>query len=111
MIANGIVSGTGYDPAIPFDIHVYDMAREEAGNPENTDLLVFHGSTDAPVVDIVETAVGAGTIVDNLSYGEFDGYLELPADDYYLSIRDESGTLEVADFMHHLHLLDFRVKQ
>ena len=28
-------------------------------------LLIHHGSTDAPTVDVVETGVGAGTIVDN----------------------------------------------
>lgn len=98
MVANGIVSGTGYDPLEPFDIYVYDMAREEAANAQNTDVLVFHGSTDAPVVDIVETGIGAGTLVDNIAYSDFRGYLELPTDDYYLSIRDESGTVEVADF-------------
>jgi len=95
LIANGLLSG---DPSKLFDIYVYNMAREEASAPGNTDLLVFHGSTDAPVVDIVETGVGAGTVIDNLEYAEFAGYLELPADNYYLSIRDESGTLEVADF-------------
>ena len=31
-------------------------------------LLIHHGSTDAPTVDVVETGVGAGTIVDNASY-------------------------------------------
>ncbi|MCF8228589.1 MAG: DUF4397 domain-containing protein [Bacteroidales bacterium] len=98
LVANGIVSGTGYDPLEPFDIYVYDMAREESANAQNTDVLVFHGSTDASVVDIVETGIGAGTLVDNIAYSDFRGYLELPMDDYYLSIRDESGTVEVADF-------------
>jgi hypothetical protein len=96
LVANGIVVPTGYNPATPFDIYVYAMGREEATNPANSDVLVFHGATDAPVVDVVETGVGAGTIVDNLAYGNFAGYLELPTDDYILAIRDETGTVTVA---------------
>jgi hypothetical protein len=98
LVANGIVSGSGYDPAIPFDLYVFAGAREMAMNETNTDLLVFHGSTDAPTVDIVEVGAGAGTIVDNLEYAEFDGYLELPTANYSLDIRDETGSTTVANF-------------
>lgn len=98
LVANGIVSGTGYDPVKPFDIYVYDMAREIASDPANTDVLSFHGSTDAPIVDVVETGVGAGTIIDNFEYGNFAGYLELGTADYELSITDETGETTVAVF-------------
>ena len=98
LVANGIVVPEGYNPPTPFDIYVYDMGREFATNTENTDVLVFHGSTDAPVVDVVEVGVGAGTIVDNLAYSDFAGYLELPTDDYYLEIRDETGSVTVASY-------------
>jgi hypothetical protein len=98
LVANGIVVPTGYTPATPFDIYVYGMGREEATSPTNTDLLVFHGSTDAPAVDVVEVYAGAGTIVDDLSYGEFSGYLELPTANYQLDIRDASGQVTVATF-------------
>jgi hypothetical protein len=98
LVANGIVSGTGYNPATPFDIWVYDMGREEAMMTSNTDVLVFHGSTDAPTVDVVETGVGAGTIVNDLMYGDFDGYLELPTNDYILSITDETGENTVISY-------------
>lgn len=96
LIANGIVSPTGYNPSQPFDIYVYSMGREESTMMGNTDVLVFHGSTDAPTVDIVETGLGAGTIVDDLMYGDYAGYLELPTDNYQLTIKDESGTSTVA---------------
>lgn len=98
LVANGIVSGTGYDPVKPFDIYVFDMAREIASDPANTDVLAFHGSTDAPIVDVVETGVGAGTIIDNFEYGNFAGYLELGTADYELTITDESGETGVAVF-------------
>jgi hypothetical protein len=98
LIANGLVVEANYDPFVPFDIYVYPMSREIATSNTNTDLLVFHGSTDAPIVDVVEVGVGAGTIVDNLAYSEFSGYLELPTDDYVLEIRDETGTVTVATY-------------
>ncbi len=98
LIANGIVVPDGYSPSTPFDIYVYPMGREEASSMGNTDVLVFHGSTDAPTVDIVETGVGAGTIVNDLMYGDFAGYLELPTDNYRLAIMDETGTVTVAEY-------------
>jgi len=98
LVANGIVVPTGYNPATPFSIYVYDMAREMAINSSNCDVLVFHGSTDAPVVDVVETGIGAGTLVDNIAYGQYAGYLELPTNNYVLAVRDETGTATVASY-------------
>ncbi|MFN5346320.1 MAG: DUF4397 domain-containing protein, partial [Bacteroidota bacterium] len=43
IVANGIVSTSGYTPSIPFDLHVYAGGRESATNGTNTDLLVCHG--------------------------------------------------------------------
>ena len=98
LIANGIVSPSGYNPMPAFDIYVYGMGREQASMPGNTDVLVFHGSTDAPTVDVYETGVGAGQIIDNLMYTDFAGYLELGTLDYVLEIRDETGTTTVAAY-------------
>jgi hypothetical protein len=98
VVADGIVSGSGYNPPQAFGLQIYDMGRELAANSENTDVLVHHGSTDAPTVDIVETGVGAGTLVDNISYTEFQGYLELPTADYVLDVTDESGSVTVASY-------------
>jgi hypothetical protein len=74
------------------------MGREAATNGSNTDVLVFHGSTDAPVVDVVEVAQGAGTIINDMAYGDFAGYLELPTADYSLQVRNEAGTDVVAQY-------------
>jgi len=96
VVADGIVSPTGYNPAPAFGLEVYPMGRETATIGTNTDVLVHHGSTDAPTVDVVETGVGAGTIVSDLSYTDFQGYLELPTADYVLQIN--AGGSGVAAF-------------
>ena len=98
LVAEGIVSATGYSPATPFGINVYGMAREEASISGNTDVLVHHGATDAPAVDVVEVGIGAGTIVANASYGDFAPYLELGTNDYRIEVRAAGTTTAVATY-------------
>ena len=99
VVANGIVSPTGYTPNQPFELSVFNLGREAASNVANTDVLVHHGSTDAPTVDVVETGVPAGAIVDDISFPDFtSGYLELPTANYTLDVRDASGTVVVATY-------------
>ncbi len=97
IVANGIVSATGYSPNDPFQLYVYNMGREAATTGTNTDVLVFHGATDAPTVDV--TANGAGTLVNDIMYGDFsNGYLELPTADYVLNVTTADGTITVASY-------------
>ena len=97
VIASGIVSPAGYDPATPFGLYVYDMAMDTAATGK-TNVNVFHGATDAPIVDVVETAVPAGTIIDDLAYGQFSGVLELPTLDFIIDVRDQSGATTVISY-------------
>jgi len=99
LIAEGLVGdSSGYDPYVPFDIAVYPQARQAASDNSKVDILVHHGATDAPIVDVVETGVGAGLLVDDLAYGGYDGYLEVDVNDYQLAVLDETGSLEVAKY-------------
>lgn len=96
VAANGIVSTTGYTPTQAFGLDIYNMGREVASTAGNTDVLVLHGSTDAPTVDVVESS--AGSLVNNASYGNFAGYLELPTADYILNVQDMNNTVTVAAY-------------
>jgi hypothetical protein len=98
IVANGIVSPSGYTPAKGFDLYVYDMAREKSMKSGNTDIIVFHGATDAPEVDVVESSVPAGTVIDDMGYGQFKGYLELPTNNYVLQVKDKTGAVTVASY-------------
>lgn len=105
LIAEGIVSGSGYSPSTPFNIAVYGQAREEATMMGNTDVLVHHGSTDAPTVDVRERTLGA-TIVNDASYGDYAGYLQLNTADYILDIQDATGAVTVASYQAPLSTLN-----
>jgi hypothetical protein len=104
VVASGIVVPAGYNPAPAFNLEIYPMAREMANIPTNTDVLVMHGSTDAPTVDVV--AVGAGTLIDNVSYPQFSNYLELATADYNVQIRNAAGTDVVAEYIAPLSTLN-----
>lgn len=95
-VANGIVSSMGYTPAPDFGLDIYAMGRESATSGSNTDLLVMHGSTDAPAVDVRS---GIETLVDDVSYGSFsNGYLELPTNDYKVRLTNTTGSTTVQTY-------------
>jgi hypothetical protein len=112
LIASGLVSGSGYTPnsmMAPFNLVANASVRERSLISTNTDVLVFHGSTDAPTVDV--QAQGAGTVVNDVAYGTYNstGYLQLPsntaAGDYTLHITDAAGTSTVVSYLAPLNTL------
>jgi hypothetical protein len=96
-MAVGDPLGTEGQPA--FDLVTTDTGRESATDPANVDALVFHGSPDAPAVDVI--ARGVGRLVDDLSYPEFtDGYSSLQPASYTLDITPaDDNTTVVASFV------------
>lgn len=104
IVANGIVSPTGYNPAPAFRLSVFGGARETANTGTNTDVLVLHGSTDAPTVDV---QAGGNTLVNDIAFGSFaNAYLELPTSNYVLDITDQAGTTKVASYSANLQSLN-----
>lgn len=104
IVANGIVSPTGYNPAPAFRLSVFGGARETANTGTNTDVLVMHGSTDAPTVDI---QAAGNTLVNDIAFGSFaNAYLELPTSNYVLDITDQAGTTKVASYSANLQSLN-----
>ena len=78
VVATGIVGG---DPG--FTLKVFDMGLETTTDPNNVGILFFHGSPDAPTVDVL---TGGAPIINDASYGDFQGYLQVPAASYDLDI-------------------------
>jgi hypothetical protein len=107
FIAEGLIGDeSDYNPYIPFDIAVYPMA-EQSTSQSNVNILVHHGSTDAPTVDVIETGAGAGLLVDDLSYSEFSQYLDIPVAEYQISIFDETGVNKVSSYYAPLNELNY----
>lgn len=68
-VINGIESDTNYKPLPALNINMYNSAKEEAGMANNVDVLMMHGSTDAPVLrasDLFNAPVAM-----NINYGSF----------------------------------------
>jgi hypothetical protein len=106
VVANGIVSPSGYTPGSstrPFTLSTFTSALAAAPNATTTSLLVHHGSTDAPTVDIVAPFTGTNPVspnilVNNASYGAFAGYLNLPTANYKIQVRDQNSENVVAEY-------------
>ena len=81
-----------------FNIFKFDEGREVANEPANTDVLAFHGSTDAGTVSIWETAFFDGEIIGDFEFGDFEGYLELATANYILEVRDAAGENTIASY-------------
>lgn len=98
VIASGVIGSGTYNPNEPFMLMPVVGTRETAITPGNVAIAVWHGATDAPMVDVVETQVGLGTLVDDISYGEVQGYIDAPADDYDLEVTTADGSSVIAKF-------------
>ncbi len=102
-IANGVLgSGFATNPdgrSISFSLFAKDGIRERASWFYRTDVIGFHGATDAPNVDIVARGWPFGPVVNNASYGDFGGYASLAPRKYVLDVTpgDDNNTV-VASF-------------
>jgi len=88
VMATGLVGNAD----TPFDLAVFDMAQTAAAD-EGVDLLLYHGSTDAPEVDVTVQSTG-GILFDDVAYGDYQGYVNVPAASYQLNVTpaDDNST-------------------
>lgn len=98
IVANGVLdpSSFGENPdgeSTAFNLFVYAGAREAAEVDGNVDLLFFHGATDAPTVDGIARDVA--TIIDDATYGNFQGYVSVGAGKYLIDVTpgDDESTI------------------
>ena len=90
VIASGIVGDENH----PFDLLASGL-ESEAEDENSFALKVMHGVTDAPAVDIY---ADGNLLVENLDYGSFQGYLQVPVGDYTLDITAHGSLESVASF-------------
>jgi hypothetical protein len=83
-----------------FDLFVNSL--ETSAPAGEFGVLAFHGAPDAPSVDV--GAAGVGTLITDLAYQTFQGYLFVPAADYILTIAPTGGQ-PIAGFVAPLEML------
>ena len=107
-VANGVLDPTQFDDpfnnAIGFGIDVFTGAQQNSTNAGEVSLLVHHGATDAPTVDVVNFD-NDNVLVDDISYTEFDGYLDLPTQDYLINVEAADNSSVVATYAANLQSL------
>jgi hypothetical protein len=100
LLAQGNVSTSGY-AANPNGINTafaflpVGGIRNGSSTSGNTDLIVVHGSPDAPGVDIYAKGVGTALISD-LRYNSASSYVSVPAARYVLKIHGAGSPVAVA---------------
>jgi hypothetical protein len=110
-IANGVLDPDDFavnpdGESIAFNLYPRSDIREQARWRWFTDLIVFHGATDAPTVDVMIRGFNFRPLFDDLKYGEFSRYRTLFPFNYTLDITpgDDNSTV-VASFEADLHAL------
>ena len=89
VVATGIL---GNDDT-PFGLAA-DATTFGASFADQVGLHVYHGSTDAPAVDVL---ADGGLLFGNLAYGQFSTQVEVAALDYTIGIAPTGGA-SIADF-------------
>lgn len=90
-VINGIISPSGYTPSPGINTILYKGGKEAASTPSNTDMLLVHGSTDAPSISITE---GSNTIVTGLSYGNYNsaGYTSMATSNVIFDVKNSTNS-------------------
>jgi len=103
-IANGVLAPAAFAPNpegsnISFNLFAKDEIREASRIRGLVDIIVFHGATDAPAVDVVVHCFRNWPLFNDLSYGRFSSYRSLPAIEYRLDITPaDNNNVTVASF-------------
>ena len=96
VVANGLLAD--------FELTVFSGARLAADDASDVDVLVHHGSPDAPAVDVAID--GVGVVVPNISFPQFQGYLSVSPVDVELQILPAGGDTPVAVYAAALSALE-----
>lgn len=94
--ANYVVTASGIigNSQTPFNLFASSL-DVAAVDSNHFALKVFHGATDAPAVDIY---ANGSMLVENLSYSEYAGYVQVPVGDYTIDITASGSSVSVASF-------------
>ncbi|MEM1057404.1 MAG: CHRD domain-containing protein [Bacteroidota bacterium] len=90
VVATGLLGDNGDD----FRLAVYDNARRFSTTPGTVDVGFFHGTPDAPPVDIRTQGVAQAILFNDVPFGAFGAETYQPAGavEFNLEVSDAGGT-------------------
>jgi hypothetical protein len=102
VFASGVV-GTGFYPnpdsrSIGFDLKVVANAQTQAANNAKVDFAIFHGSTDAPGVD-VKIWNTSTALASNAKYGDNTPYITVDPTWYPISVLPAGGSTALQSYI------------
>lgn len=104
LFAQGHVA-TGFNPQQPFSLNVLAPARERyvtAG--DTTSIAIYHGSTDAPAVDIYARGVSS-PLVGGASYGAITSYLNVKTANLLIDVKAAGSSARLVSYQAPLNTL------
>lgn len=100
-VATGVLDPADFDASANDNIgfNVVPLAgAQTAAEDGQVSFSVFHGSTDAPAVDVFVREVG-GNLVSDLSYGSFSEYVTVPAARYTIDVKVAGTDITAASYI------------
>ncbi len=89
VVANGFLDTTGYENILPSRNIEFNLYSNSANTTQDDDskieINLFHGSSDAPPVDIY-TDISGDALYSNLDYGMFSGVKKIDTEDYIFTL-------------------------
>jgi len=95
-VASGVLDPSQFTDADgnAFSLEVFSGAKTEADDGTTVDLLVQHGSPDAPNVDIYLEQTGSDSpAISDIGYPEFVGYTPIAPENEFIGIAGAGGDL------------------
>ncbi|MCE7926748.1 MAG: DUF4397 domain-containing protein [Haliscomenobacteraceae bacterium CHB4] len=88
IMAAGVLGG---NPG--FGLFVNENGRSRAFNSANVEAALFHGSPDAPEVDV--QLPGGPVLFDNVDFGEYADYISVPPSNYTIQITPSNDNTAI----------------
>lgn len=97
--ALGVLDTTKFDNTNFVEFDLSALATNTKSNVSNTtDIVVLHGSTDAPAVDVRVGSVSGNKIVDNASFFDNTSVINVPSTDITLFVLPAGQSTAVAAY-------------
>ncbi|REL24145.1 DUF4397 domain-containing protein [Rhodohalobacter sp. SW132] len=94
-VASGVIDPDDFTDAAGFSLELLANARTSAESEEDVDVVIHHGSPDAPAVDIYLTQTGETAAIEGLEYPSFSDYVSLDPVNEVVGIAGAGGEVIV----------------